>query len=130
MIKPLTSLRFVFALMVFASHLSFLEYSPNESIRNAYLSVFREGYIGVSFFFILSGFILAYNYGARILDSITDIGSFLKARFARIYPLHLLTMLMAIPLSQQADLCCSEDSGLFLANLATNFLLVQVFFWN
>lgn len=128
MIKPLTSLRFIFALMVFASHLSFLEHSPNESIRYIYQYVFREGYIGVSFFFILSGFILAYNYSTRILNSITDIGNFLKARFARIYPLHLLTMLMAIPLSFHTELCCIGNAELFLANLATNLLLVQAFF--
>lgn len=33
MIKPLTSLRFLFAFMVFTSHLSFLKESDNEAWR-------------------------------------------------------------------------------------------------
>jgi peptidoglycan/LPS O-acetylase OafA/YrhL len=49
-IKPLASLRFLFALCVFLSH-----YAIGEK------PIFYEGYIGVEFFFILSGFIISYN---------------------------------------------------------------------
>lgn len=69
MIKPLTSLRFIFAFMVFASHLGFLNKSESNVLHWVYDSVFHEGYIGVSFFFILSGFILAYNYQDGILKN-------------------------------------------------------------
>lgn len=66
MIKPLTSLRFFFALCVFVSHLSFLKGS--EYYANIFETIFDEGFLGVSFFFILSGFILAYNYEDKILE--------------------------------------------------------------
>ena len=55
MIDTLTSLRVIFALMVFASHLCIL----NEGVFSGH--ILKEGYVGVSFFFILSGFIIAYN---------------------------------------------------------------------
>jgi peptidoglycan/LPS O-acetylase OafA/YrhL len=42
---------------------------------------------GVSFFFVLSGFILTYVYPR--LDSWTDIRQFWRARFARIWPAYI-----------------------------------------
>lgn len=98
MIKPLTSLRFFFALMVFLSHLWFLQ-DESAFYRHLYDDVFYEGYIGVSFFFILSGFVLGYSYHDKILDGKIKFSQFWLARFARIYPLHLLTLLVAVPLS-------------------------------
>ena len=61
--------------------------------------VFSEGYAGVTFFFVLSGFILTYNYYDRLatLDR-REIKSFFVARFARIYPVHFLTFLISLPL--------------------------------
>lgn len=97
MIKPLTSLRFVFALMVFLSHMPFASLPPGSLIRTLYDAVFYEGFLGVSFFFILSGFILAYNYEHKILAGRITKRDFWVARFARIYPLHIVTMLVAIP---------------------------------
>lgn len=49
----------------------------------------------VSFFFVLSGFIMAYNYQDRLLDGAVSRRTFWVARFARIYPLHWLTLLAA-----------------------------------
>lgn len=98
MIKPLTSLRFFFAMMVFVSHMWILK-EDSPFMRQLYADIFYEGYIGVSFFFILSGFVLAYNYHDKMLSGQIKFSQFWLARFARIYPLHLLTLLIAIPLS-------------------------------
>lgn len=46
----------------------------------------------VDFFFVLSGFVIAVSYRDRIAG-VGDYGRFLKARFARIYPLHFLTFI-------------------------------------
>lgn len=54
-IKPLTSFRFVFAILVFASHLDFVRNASSEMMW-LFDNVFYEGYIGVTFFFVLSGF--------------------------------------------------------------------------
>ncbi len=53
-----------------------------------------KGYLWVEFFFALSGFILTHVYGGRPLDH----GQFLKARLARLYPLHLVTLLSMLVL--------------------------------
>lgn len=92
MIRPLTSLRFFFALMVFFSHLSFVQTDwafYNWLKRN----IFFEGYLGVSFFFILSGFVLSYNYQEKLKAKSITKKEFYIARFARIYPLHILTLI-------------------------------------
>lgn len=97
MIKPLTSLRFFFAFFVFLSHLSFVK-TENSLFNWLQRNVFFEGYLGVSFFFILSGFVLAYSYRTKFSHETITRKSFYLARFARIYPLHLLTLILAIPI--------------------------------
>ena len=58
----------------------------------------KKGYLLVDFFFVLSGFIMAHVYGTSFTDLVGRAGfwRFMKARFARIYPLHLFTLLWAI----------------------------------
>jgi peptidoglycan/LPS O-acetylase OafA/YrhL len=51
-------------------------------------------------FFVLSGFVIHYNYGANIAaKGAPAIRSFLIARFARLYPLYLLVLLLSIAVS-------------------------------
>lgn len=88
MIDTLTSLRFVFALMVFGAHCYVID-----PFFGAHF--FKEGFVGVSFFFVLSGFIIAYNYEDKLSKQTTARRTFWVARFARIYPLHLLTLFLA-----------------------------------
>ncbi|WP_407146217.1 acyltransferase family protein [Bradyrhizobium sp. ORS 86] len=45
----------------------------------------------VDFFFVLSGFVIAHGYADRV-DSWPGIATFMRRRFARLYPLHLLTL--------------------------------------
>lgn len=97
-LDSLTSLRFVFALMVFFHHLIFT-YPKSEKIKWLIDNIFLEGNIGVTFFFILSGFILAYNYQHKFKEKALPTRSFYYARFARIYPVHLITLLISIPIS-------------------------------
>ena len=104
MIKPLTSLRFFFALMVFLSHIGFLYGIDKQSqvdldfFAKEFIA-FKEGYLGVSFFFILSGFILTYNYSEKFKNKAITYKDYMRARFFRIVPLHWLTLLISIVLS-------------------------------
>src|SRR6476660_2696781 len=52
-----------------------------------------KGYLWVEFFFALSGFILVHVYAAQREFRYVD---FLKARLARLYPLHLFTLLLML----------------------------------
>lgn len=117
MIKPLTSLRFFFAFFVFLSHLSLIKTSDpffNWFQRN----IFFEGYLGVSFFFILSGFILSYNYQDKFIAKKIKSKSFFIARIARIYPLHILTLLVTLPLT-------FINNNFEIETFIPNLLLVQ-----
>ena len=55
----------------------------------------------VDFFFMLSGFVIAVNYFDRLCTA-QDYARFLRARLARIYPLHLLTLLAMAALAGAA----------------------------
>ena len=87
---PLTSMRFLAALFVLLSHLSFLKDNSSYS-----LFFVEDGFIGVTFFFILSGFILAYSYSEKFIRDEVSKRKYFIARIARIYPLHLLTFIIA-----------------------------------
>lgn len=119
MIKPLTSLRFVFAFLVFMSHKNLF---PHEAPGFLW-HIFREGYAGVSFFFMLSGFILAYTYQQRLISGTVTVRSFYVARIARIYPLHLLALLVSLFLLRFFAHSSASDFG----ELALNILLLQSF---
>ena len=97
MIKPLTSLRFFFAFCVFLCHLYFLRES--KFFHSIFTNVLSEGFLGVGFFFILSGFILALNYKDKFRKKTISLKKFYISRFARIYPMHFITLLAAIPIS-------------------------------
>jgi len=123
MIKPLTSLRFIFALMVFSHHLVFIQ-SDNLFIKNIYDLIFLEGHLGVSFFFILSGFVLALNYKEKLISNKISYKDFWIARIARIYPLHLLSLLISLPLCYKIFF---TDPGVSIGKLLTNMSLLQSF---
>lgn len=55
-----------------------------------------KGYLWVEFFFALSGFVLVHVYGPRAstLFRLRGFASFLARRLARLYPLHLATLLL------------------------------------
>ena len=82
MINTLTSLRFIFALMVFGAHC----YTIDKFFDTHF---FKEGFVGVSFFFVLSGFIIAYNYQKKFSENKIAKRAFWVARIARIYPRRL-----------------------------------------
>jgi peptidoglycan/LPS O-acetylase OafA/YrhL len=95
-LRPLTSFRFFAALAVFFHHMiGFFFERPR--LKELYQAYYYEGYAGVSFFFVLSGFILTYNY-RRVFTSpkVREVWAFYVARLARIYPLHVLSFLVLV----------------------------------
>jgi peptidoglycan/LPS O-acetylase OafA/YrhL len=90
-IPALTSLRFFAALWVALFHIR--EIGLWRGGGAAYSAVARLGYLGVSFFFVLSGFILVYVYAGRNVTK----SRFWQARFARIYPAYAFSLLVTLP---------------------------------
>lgn len=66
-------------------------------------NLLNNGYIAVSLFFILSGFILAYSYDGKI-GGTADAVHFWEARFARIYPVYALSLALMLPFSRDLTL--------------------------
>jgi peptidoglycan/LPS O-acetylase OafA/YrhL len=57
--------------------------------------IVNAGYASVSYFILLSGFVLGYNYNARGRAGQLDVVRFYKARFTRLYPIYFLSLLLA-----------------------------------
>lgn len=57
--------------------------------------VLPGAYLAVDFFFVLSGFVLAYAYGRRLERGMT-IRAWMKARIIRLYPLYILGTLIGL----------------------------------
>lgn len=68
----------------------------------------EAGSTGVTFFFVLSGFILAVNYPVERLK----VKPFLLARFARIYPLYALALLVSLPAFYNFHVASGSGSAL------------------
>ncbi|MDD1606419.1 MAG: acyltransferase, partial [Methylococcaceae bacterium] len=75
---------------------------------------------GVSFFFVLSGFILAYNYPVLVGEA--DILAFLKARIARIWPTHLAAIALLVVLTAHLNVGRESMSSAAFAAIANLFL--------
>lgn len=89
-LPALTSLRF-FA----ACHVVIFHFLAMGIVRGPawYQRLSSIGYVGVSFFFVLSGFILVYTYAGRPMI----LKEFWRARFARIYPAYAFSLLVTGP---------------------------------
>ncbi|MCX5515309.1 acyltransferase family protein [Kaistia algarum] len=125
-IDTLTSLRFFAAIAIVIHHLRdfgfttpFLSRLPLDN--------------GVSFFFVLSGFVMFFVYGS--LQGAADRKSYLAARVARIYPLHWLTFaLLFLLLDGNPGSYGAEQKSPFVGGL--NLLLLQAwvpaqsYFWS
>ena len=93
-LPALTGIRFFAATMVFLAHISNLPgkawFAPRSGLGN----------FGVAVFFVLSGFILTYNY-ASLFGNGVSLGNYVRFiwdRLSKVYPLYLLTLLLAIPI--------------------------------
>jgi peptidoglycan/LPS O-acetylase OafA/YrhL len=122
-LEALTGLRFVAAIWVVLYHGApkFFSDPTNVAVRFA-----SYGYIGVSLFFVLSGFILAYTY----LDPATGRlrgtpKAFWWARVARVYPVYLFALALGLPLFVKGILLVSEERGRALASMILTPLLLQ-----
>lgn len=84
----LDGLRGVAALTVVLFHMS-----PLFGLSMFHEGYFREGYLAVDFFFLLSGFVITYAYQQK-LDRGLPTMEFLKTRMVRLYPLYFLGLLI------------------------------------
>ncbi|MCK5728253.1 MAG: acyltransferase [Methylococcales bacterium] len=126
--EALDAFRGLAALLVVAFHVR-LSGSVTE------LTFVRSSHIFVEFFFVLSGFVLVHAYGFR---ENLNFSRFIKARFFRIYPLHL-AMFVVVCLLEVVKLIAYQQGGFSfnhppftgsyaIGEILPNLLLIQSWF--
>lgn len=83
-------MRFIFCILILIYH--FFESTGK-------LHFYYGGDAGVTFFFILSGFVLSIGCGPSVANGTFHYVQFLRKRLAKIYPLHLVTFIIALCMS-------------------------------
>ncbi len=127
--RALDGWRGVCALLVALHHMSVLGWIYHQSLM-------RHAWMFVDFFFVLSGFVIAYAYGDR-LGTAADARSFVIRRFGRLWPLHV-TMLAALIALELVHLAVQHihplpvdpqafTGGRSVFAIVTNFFLLQDF---
>lgn len=109
----LTGLRWWAAFMVFLYHM--LVFAP---LPGVITTIFAQGYFGVTFFFVLSGFVLTWSARPDVPTS-----TFYWRRFARIWPAHIVALLFAIPVFYTF---AAIPEGSFLKPFDLGILLLSV----
>ena len=118
-LKALTGLRCFAALNIVLFHFS------NPQWFGFLAPVVNAGFISVSYFILLSGFVLAYNYAERARSGELDRKRFWEARFTRIYPIYFLSLLLSLNLlgSEYA----AHTKAMFWTGIVLTPLLLQGF---
>lgn len=123
--NALTSLRFIAAYLVVGFH--FFSFKGETTFIG---SLFKHGYLGVDFFFILSGFVLGLRYRSEILLDKFNKFTFILYRLARIAPTYYLSLLLASPVLYKgfvtSEFLSSFEKRLIL--IFTNMTFTQSFF--
>lgn len=112
-IESLSSLRFLFFVFIFLSHYKW----DGDTLFPA------GGSMGVSFFFLLSGFALSMGYGDKIQD--LDFRSFFKRRIIKVYPMHFATLLFRVVTFLIIPLLLGEEVCKKVIALMLNVFLLQ-----
>lgn len=93
-IKPLTSLRGLAAFLVFMYHYAFLFPPATRGVVGTpavpFLPLWQQGQVGVSIFFVLSGFLITRIYWEACVRHTVSLRLFFVKRIARIWPLFLV----------------------------------------
>lgn len=116
-----------------ALNLVFFHFSDPKSF-GWFAPVVYNGYTSVSFFLLLSGFILAYNYGERAAQGSLKKRDFWIARFSRLYPVYIFTLVVSLGMLAQEF--HSRSRGEFALGAVLTPLLLQGWhpmlatFWN
>lgn len=113
-LRSVTGLRFVAAFLVFYGHIQYFLFPEIRRIAVAGSAV--------SFFFVLSGFILTYVYYDRLTRS--EIPRFMVKRIARLWPLHLVCLGLAVWFLN-ASPGDSIDGKNSIPSLVAQFFLLQ-----
>ncbi|MEB3022021.1 acyltransferase family protein [[Mycobacterium] crassicus] len=133
-IKALTGLRIIAAVWVVLFHFRPLVRLASPDFADAMAPILDRGAQGVDLFFILSGFVLTWNYLERMGESFSARATvhFLWLRLARVWPIYLVTLHLAllwVIFTLHVGHVPTEDlSRLTATSYVRQVLLVQLWF--
>jgi peptidoglycan/LPS O-acetylase OafA/YrhL len=118
----LTGLRFILALWIAVFHFG----DMYDHAGFGSWPIMKAGVARVDVFFVLSGFVLTHVYWMRTQAKF-DFAAFLQARFARLFPLHLLALSSLLVLVVAANLVGqhNETQGYTVQGFLANIFLLQ-----
>jgi peptidoglycan/LPS O-acetylase OafA/YrhL len=130
-IPALTGVRAMAAYLVFISHFA---YKFDENFPHIIQRFFGEFHIGVSIFFVLSGFLITFRYYKDFHLTRDWFKQYLKNRVARIYPMYALLTIAAFGYYFiTRDQSITKGSGNPVALFLLNITFLRGFFyqfWN
>jgi peptidoglycan/LPS O-acetylase OafA/YrhL len=122
-LDALTGIRGIAAWLVVLYH---VRLSLTQLVPPPVIAVLAKGYLAVDLFFMLSGFVLWYNYAARLRDGgLAQTGAFLWRRIARIWPLHALILALYVAFALLLLATGRDTSDFPFAELPLHVLLMQ-----
>jgi peptidoglycan/LPS O-acetylase OafA/YrhL len=127
-LPALSGLRAFAALNIVFYHFS------NPKWFGPFAPIVDNGYTSVSFFLLLSGFVLAYNYSDRAQQGQLSARNFWVARVSRLYPIYIVALIVST--GMLLDEWHVRSHGQFALGVALTPLLLQGWiptlstFWN
>ena len=134
-LSNLTPMRGIAALLTVIFHINIVFWGDMVPVSGSPLM--SHMYLMVDFFFILSGFIMSHVYGNRFMKNVraAEFKKFTIARFSRVYPLHLATLVFMIfilfifaQLGVPKNTLLQADNSLY--SVFTNLFLLQAMNFN
>jgi peptidoglycan/LPS O-acetylase OafA/YrhL len=123
-LAPLTSVRFLAALRVALYH--FVAWDDKTFWWRGLMAT----PVSVSYFFVSSGFLLAYNYSDRVDRGEMNYARFFLGRCARLLPVYFLGLLVALPLMFWHSLSFSPGKAVLTVLLLQAWSPSAALYWN
>lgn len=123
-LSGLTGLRGIAALTVFVAHSRFQDLAP---MLRPVFAFFEWHALAVDLFFMLSGFVLVHVYAGKLsLRGKPGWYEYFVARFARVFPLYLITLVAALAVFWIGSCMLKKwPAYITVPTVLTNLLLVQ-----
>ena len=130
-LPALTGLRFVAAFSVLIAHGAATLLPGYETPLGVVYWLRQASGFGMTLFFVLSGFVIHYNYATLVTEQgLRGVAAYLWARFARLYPLFLLMLLVNVLVSsRQIDLWTGHPERFKSTLLALPYFLTSIQSW-
>jgi peptidoglycan/LPS O-acetylase OafA/YrhL len=104
--------------------------APSDVVKYPFYSIlsffYLNGHHAVVIFWMISGFIFFWKYGESVHERKVSVYRFFMLRFSRLYPLHLITLLI-VAILQLLYLSSHRDYFIYNHNDAPHFLLQLAF---